>query len=535
MCANTTTDVAQRAEDISGEFGEMGVDVTASSIEERIAAMQEFSVPIETAVETTVRNVIDDHDLESSDLSDGVKAVAGFGGNGNSGSRGFDRVALEDIPDLGGEEWVDVRAQVVDLWEPHSDSMRQVGLIADETAQMKFVVWAKNTDSLPTLEEGVAYDIASAVTNEYEGKYSISLNKASSVTEAEEAVEPTDGSIRATGTLVGLDEGSGLIKRCPRKECTRVVQNGRCSEHGVVDGVFDLRLKAVLDDGNRAVRALFNAEMTEAVSRVSLDDATEMASDALDTSVVEAALRESLIGRTYDIRGPVIGEYFLVDEVEETSYSAENPGLGDAALADAVTQRQPAKRVFAEELNMATHSFTRPEDEGDDRAPKFTLLPSGEAANRVLVVGALIETSDVGDDSEFWKGRVMAGSEVVNIYAGQYQQESMTVLRSTETPSFVAVVGKVHHYETDAGVNVSIQPEHISTVGGEIRDSWMAETINATQARLSALESGESDAVDAVHSVYNSDVSAIETAVQAAAKDLTPAGSDVKSEPAPAQ
>ncbi|MEK2481553.1 hypothetical protein AAAB32_09870, partial [Lactobacillus acidophilus] len=82
--------VAQRAEDISGEFGEMGVDVTASSIEERIAAMQEFSVPIETAVETTVRNVIDDHDLESSDLSDGVKAVAGFGGNGNSGSRGFD-------------------------------------------------------------------------------------------------------------------------------------------------------------------------------------------------------------------------------------------------------------------------------------------------------------------------------------------------------------------------------------------------------------------------------------------------------------
>src|SRR6056297_768183 len=157
------------------------------------------------------------------------------------------------------------------------------------------------------------------------------------------------------------------------------------------------------------------------------------------------------------------------------------------------TQRQPAKRVFAEELNMATHSFTRPEDEGDDRAPKFTLLPSGEAVNRVLVVGALIETSDVGDDSEFWKGRVMAGGEVVNIYAGQYQQEPMAVLRSTETPSFVAVVGKVHQYETDAGVNVSIQPEHISTVGGEIRDSWMAETINATRARLGALESGESE------------------------------------------
>jgi RPA family protein len=534
MCANTTTDVAQRAEDISSEFDEMGVDVPASSIEERIAAMQEFSVPIKTAVETTVRNVINDHDLESSDLPDGVRAVAGFG-NGASGSRGFDRIALKDISELGDEEWVDVRAQVVDLWEPHSESMRQVGLIADETAQMKFVVWAKNTDSLPTLEEGVTYDIASAVTNEYEGKYSVSLNKASSVTESQKAVEPTDGSVRATGTLVGLDDGSGLIKRCPHKDCTRVVQNGRCSEHGDVDGEFDLRLKAILDDGSRAVRALFDVEMTQAVSGVSLEDAIEMASEALDPSVVEAELRELLIGRTYDVRGPVIGEYLLVNEVEQTSYSAENPGLSDPALADAVTQRQPAKRVFGAELNMATHSFTRPEDEGDDRAPKFTLLPSGEAANRVLVVGALIETSDVGSDSEFWKGRVMAGSEVVNVYAGEYQAEAARVLRSAEPPAYVAVVGKIHQYETDSSVMISIQPEHISTVDSEIRDSWMAESINATQARLGALKRGESDAMDAVHSVYNSGVEGIEEAVQAAGEDLVPAGDDAGSEPTPAQ
>jgi hypothetical protein len=63
----------------------------------------------------------------------------------------------------------------------------------------------------------------------------------------------------------------------------------------------------------------------------------------------------------------------------------------------------------------------------------------------------------------------------------------------------------------------------------------MAETINATRVRLGALESGESDAADAVHSVYNSDVSAIEAAVQAAAEDLAPAGGDVGSVPAPAQ
>jgi len=529
MSADSNISVEQRAADISGEFGEMGVDVPASAVQERIAAMQQFNVPLEEAATTTVRNLAEEYDVEDGDLSEDLSALAGFSG-GASGSQAFERVMIGDIPDLGTEEWVDVRAQVVNLWEPKHDSMRQVGLIGDESAQMKFVVWQKNTDSLPTLEEGVTYDIASAITNEYEGKYSLSLNKASEVNEsgAEDAVEPTDGKVRATGTLVALEDGSGLIKRCPHEDCTRVVQNGRCSEHGKVDGVFDLRLKAILDDGERAVRALFNAEMTEAVSGISLAKAKEMASEALDPSVVEGAIRDTLVGRTLDVRGPVVGEYFLVDEVAETGYSADNPGLSDAAIAPAVTKRQPAKRLFAEELNQANHSFTRPEDEGDDRAPKFTLLPSGEAANRVFVVGTLIETADVGGDSEFWKGRVMAAGEAVNIYAGQYQAEAMDMLRVADTPSYVAVVGKLHHYETDYGVKVSIQPESITVVNSEVRDSWVAETIDATQQRLGALADGNSDASDAVQSVYQSDVSNIEAAVEAAIDDIAP-------EPAPVQ
>lgn len=529
MSANSNLSVEQRAADISGKFGGMGVDVPASTVQERITAMQEFSVPLEEATTTTVRNLAAEYGLDDGELSEDISELAGFGGNA-SGSHAFERVMLGDIADLGPEEWVDVRVQVVDLWEPRHDSMRQVGLIGDETAQMKFVVWAKNTESLPTLEAGVTYDIASAITNEYEGKYSISLNKASEVTEsdAEDVVEPTDGKTRVTGTLVALEDGSGLIKRCPDEDCTRVVQNGRCSEHGEVDGVFDLRLKAILDDGERAVRALFNAEMTEAISGLSLEAAKEQAAEALDASVVGAELRASLIGKTFDVRGPVVGEYFLVNQAVETGYSADNPGLSDPAIAPAVTQRQPAKRVFAEELTQATHSFTRPEDEGDDRAPKFSLLPSGEAANRVFVVGTLIETADVGSDAEFWKGRVMAAGAAVNLYAGQYQAEAMDALRSAETPSYVAVVGKIHHYETEYGVNVSIQPESITVVDRDARDSWVAETIDATQQRLGALASGDSEATDAVQSVYHSDVSDIEAAVEAAVQDIAP-------EPAPAQ
>ena len=522
MSKTANTSVAQRAENISGEFGEMGVTVPSSSIEEKMEALIEFRVPEDDAQATVVRQVIDEHDLDNSELPEGVSDLVGFAGSG--GSQELDRTLLADIEDVGDEAWVDIRAQVVDLWEVKHDSMAQVGLIADESAQMKFVKWAKNTESLPVLEEGVTYDFASVITNEYEGKYSISLNKASEVSEADTAVEPADGTIRASGTLVALEDGSGLIKRCPHENCTRVVQNGRCSEHGEVDGEFDLRLKAILDDGQSSVRALFNAEMTERVTGTSLEDATQMAADALDASVVLTAFREQLIGRTFDVRGPVVGDYFLVDTVVATAYSEENPGLGAAALDPARTQRQPAKRVFAQELNDATHSFTREEDSGDERAPKFHLLPSGEAANRVLVVGALYETANVGNDSEYWRGRIMAASEAVNVYAGEYQSDAMNVLRSAETPCHVAVVGKIHSYETDYGVNVSVQPEHISVVDEEVRNSWIAETIAHSQERLGALEAGEADGGDAATSLYGGDVSTIEEAVDEAALDLVPEG-----------
>lgn len=520
MSANSNSNVQERAANISGEFGEMGVEVPASSVEEQIAAMTEFKVPVDDAQMSVVRNIIDENELENSDLSADISALAGFSGTASPSE--FDRTLLADIEDVGDEEWVDVRAVVTDLWESKHDSMAQVGLIADESAQLKFVKWAKNTESLPVLEEGVTYDFKSVITNEYEGKFSISLNKASEVSESEDAVEPTDGKTRATGTLVALEDGSGLIKRCPDEDCTRVVQNRRCSEHGEVDGEFDLRLKAILDDGQQAVRALFNAEMTEEVTGVSLEDATQMAADALDAGVVLPKFQEQLIGRTFDVRGPVVGEYFLVDEVAETTYSGENPGLGDSALSAAATQRQPAKRLFAQELNLATHSYPRPEDEDDDRAPKFTLLPSGAEANRVLVVGTLFETTDVGSDSEYWRGRVMAADEAVNVYAGEYQQESMEMLRSTDAPCYVAVVGKIHTYETDRGTNVALQPESINVVDEGVRDSWVAETIAHTRERLGALEAGEVESADAVRSVYDDDISSIEDAVETAALDIAP-------------
>jgi replication factor A1 len=116
---------------------------------------------------------------------------------------------------------------------------------------------------------------------------------------------------------VDIQSGSGLIKRCPEEDCTRVLQNGRCSEHGEVEGEFDLRIKGVLDDGEDVHEVLFDKEGTEDLTGITLEEAKDMAMDALDTSVVAEEMRETVLGRYYRIAGPRFDRYVLADDVEE--------------------------------------------------------------------------------------------------------------------------------------------------------------------------------------------------------------------------
>jgi replication factor A1 len=118
---------------------------------------------------------------------------------------------------------------------------------------------------------------------------------------------------------VDIQSGSGLIKRCPDEDCTRVLQNGRCSEHGEVEGEFDLRIKGVLDDGEEVTEVIFDQEATEALTGITLEEAKEHAMDALDTTVVADDMREQLLGRYFSVTGPTFGRYVLADEQEELS------------------------------------------------------------------------------------------------------------------------------------------------------------------------------------------------------------------------
>jgi len=144
--------------------------------------------------------------------------------------------------------------------------------------------------------------------------------------------------------------------------------------------------------------------------------------------------------------------------------------------------RETARRAFAVEFNDMGYTFKESDEE---MAPNYALMPTGERANRVFLVGTLTETEDVGDDSEYWRGRVVDPTGTFFVYAGQYQPEAAAVLRDVEPPEYVAVVGKPGTYETDDGtVNVSVRPESISVVDAAARDRWVAETADRTIERI---------------------------------------------------
>ena len=298
-------DLRTQAEEIREQFSDH-LDLTVDDVEERLETLvDEYRVPVDEARRSVVNSYLDEAGLERDEL--------GGAGGGNQ------QALLGEID--ADEQWVDLRVKVVDLWDPGHESIAQVGLVGDESGTMKFVAFT--TSDLPELEEGTSYALSNVVTDEYQGNFSVKLNRTTTITELDEEVEVGDDADEVEGALVDIQSGSGLIKRCPEEGCTRVLQNGRCSEHGQVDGEFDLRIKAVLDDGEAVHEVIFDEDATTELTGVSLDEAKEMAQEALDTTVVGEEMADRVVGRYYRVRGPTLGRYVLVDEFEELSGPAD--------------------------------------------------------------------------------------------------------------------------------------------------------------------------------------------------------------------
>ena len=206
-----------------------------------------------------------------------------------------------------------VRAKFIQDWDASHDRMLQTGLLGDESGTIKFVIWKE--EGKDKLDLDAVYNIFYATVDEYNGRLSLALNTAMYIAdEGDIEVGRTETEIR--GALVHIAPGSGLIKRCPVEGCNRTLsRQNYCPVHEIQPEFrYDLRIKAVLDDGIRAKNVLMQREVVEALTGITLEEAVSIAeTNPLGMDEIFYRMRNTVLGRYYTCSGSEFGGRLLVN------------------------------------------------------------------------------------------------------------------------------------------------------------------------------------------------------------------------------
>ena len=216
-----------------------------------------------------------------------------------------------------------VRAKVVQDWEVSHERMLQTGLLGDETGTIKFVIWKE--EGKDQLDLNTVYNIFYATVDEYNGRLSLALNTAMYISD-EGDIEVGRNETEIQGALVHIAPGSGLIKRCPVEGCNRTLsRQNYCPVHEIQPEFrYDLRLKAVLDDGIRAKNILMQREIVEKLAGITLDEAVGIAeTNPLGMDEIFYRIRNAVLGRYYTCSGNEFGGRLLVDSCSPVTFKSE--------------------------------------------------------------------------------------------------------------------------------------------------------------------------------------------------------------------
>ena len=297
--------------------GVQNVEQEAADVSTRYGLLvDEWRVPATEAVRTVVQAMLKKHGIETKYWQTGGTAPV---------------VTVDQVK--ADNEWLSIKAKVVQIWENRSDKVARTGLIGDSTGVIKFTIFQKNEDIIPAeFTEGESYLFENVVSSVWNGQFSVKGNKNSTITPCD-AVEAGRKTETIIGVITTIGTGSGLIKRCP--ECNRALVKGSCGEHGKVEGKFDLRIKAVLSlfGTNDLIDLIIGTEATEALTGLSVAQAKDMAMESLDTQVISDKFTKELIGRYYEVVGAMLQkDSMLVESIKPTTVSTTK------AIADAIEE-----------------------------------------------------------------------------------------------------------------------------------------------------------------------------------------------------
>jgi len=191
------------------------------------------------------------------------------------------------------------------------------GIIADDSGKIQFSAWSDFG-----IKEGESLCIKNAYIRSCKGIPQLNLGDRCEVSRVDAVTNVVDTStnkktveeisrigggldITLDGLVVDVRQGSGIIRRCP--QCNRSMLNGACTTHGMVEGIMDLRLKVVIDDGTGAIGAIINRADTEKLTGVTLQAAQGLAS-IKGEGVVGREITSKILMKRVTVTGNVMSD-----------------------------------------------------------------------------------------------------------------------------------------------------------------------------------------------------------------------------------
>ncbi len=212
------------------------------------------------------------------------------------------------------------------------------GIMADETGKIQYSAWHDFE-----IKEGESISAKNCYIRAWKGIPQLNIGDRATVERIETDIAVDAGESQKTvadvtriggglditieGVVVDVKNGSGLIKRCPT--CNRSMFNGICSVHGTVEGVPDMRMKLVVDDGTGAIGAIVNRADTEKLTGISMTAAMGLAA-ARGEGVVIRELMGKILLRRIRITGNVMSDDFGPSMIVRSASDVEVDVQGEA-------------------------------------------------------------------------------------------------------------------------------------------------------------------------------------------------------------
>ena len=251
------------------------------------------------------------------------------------------RASIGDIRD--GMRGVDITVQIESIEtrtfvrEGEERSLTSVRVL-DPSGRCKMTIW-----SPIELEPGQVVSVQEARIRAFQGTPDITVDDAGQITILDESpwgkIDPEshvvgisldelrfsgsrDG-IQTEGEVLVVRDDCGIVLRCP--ECRRVLRDGVCVEHDRVDGVEDLRLRFVIDDGIATANVVVGRAASEKFLETEMSSVQARVNEEGSSGFVKE-LQSRLFGQRLSINGRAIvddrGTMLMADSVIQKSEDA---------------------------------------------------------------------------------------------------------------------------------------------------------------------------------------------------------------------